>query len=44
MFFCSGLPDGILSDQKCQFWYIFEGLVMENVGILLGHLVFLLLF
>jgi hypothetical protein len=26
------LPDGILSYQMSQFWYTFEGLDMENVG------------
>jgi hypothetical protein len=25
----SGLPDGIFSNQKFQFWYTFEGLGME---------------
>jgi hypothetical protein len=39
-----GLPDGIFSVQKCQFWYILEGLGMENFGVLHGKLVFLLLF
>jgi hypothetical protein len=29
----SGLPDGIFSNQKSQFWYIWEGLGMENCGI-----------
>jgi hypothetical protein len=38
------LPDGIFSDQKCQFWYIFEGLWMDNIGVLHGHFIFLLLF
>jgi hypothetical protein len=38
------LPDGTFSDQKCQFGYILEGLGMENVGVLHGHFVFLLLF
>jgi hypothetical protein len=34
----AGLPDGIFSNQNSQFGYIFEGLVLENVGILFGHL------
>jgi hypothetical protein len=29
----TGLPDGLFSNQKYQFGYIFEGLGMENVGI-----------
>jgi hypothetical protein len=29
----AGLPDGIFSDQKLQFWYTFEGLGMEYLGI-----------
>jgi hypothetical protein len=29
----TGLPDGIFSDQKCQFWYILEGLGMDNFGV-----------
>jgi hypothetical protein len=33
-----GLPDGIISNQKYQFWYIFEGFGMKNVGMLSGHL------
>jgi hypothetical protein len=33
-----GLPDGIFSNQKCQFGVILEGLGMEKVGIFLGHL------
>jgi hypothetical protein len=36
----TGLPDGIFSNQKSQFGYILEGLAMEDVGILYGHLVF----
>jgi hypothetical protein len=32
----AGLPDGILSDQKYQFWYILEGLGVENSGIFLA--------
>jgi hypothetical protein len=34
----AGLPDDIFSKQKSQFGYILEGLSIENVGILLGHL------
>jgi hypothetical protein len=30
---CPRLPDGIFSNQKSQFWYILEGLGMENFGI-----------
>jgi hypothetical protein len=33
------LPDGLFKDQKSKFWYILEGLGMENVGIFYGHLV-----
>jgi hypothetical protein len=33
----SGLPDGILSNQKSQFGYILVGLRMENVGIFYGN-------
>jgi hypothetical protein len=29
----SGLPDGLFLNQKSQFWYILEGLEMENVFI-----------
>jgi hypothetical protein len=29
----SGLPDGIFSNQKYQFGSIFEGIVMDHVGI-----------
>jgi hypothetical protein len=39
-----GLPDGIISYQKSQFWYIWEGLGIQNVGIFSSHLVFLLPF
>jgi hypothetical protein len=35
----AGLPDGLLSYLKSQFGYIFEGLTMENVGIIYNHLV-----
>jgi hypothetical protein len=32
--FCliTGLPDGLFSDKKFQFWFIFVGLGMENLG------------
>jgi hypothetical protein len=33
------LQDGIFSKQKSKFWYILQGLVMEDFGILYGHLV-----
>jgi hypothetical protein len=33
------LPDGLFSNQKSQFWKIFEGLAMENIGIFYDHLV-----
>jgi hypothetical protein len=33
-----GLPDGLYSNQKSQFWYILERLGMENVGIVYDHL------
>jgi hypothetical protein len=35
----SGLPDGLFSNQKSKFGKILEGLAMEDVGILYGHLV-----
>jgi hypothetical protein len=45
-FFCfvcpPGLPDGLFSNQKYQFGYIFEGLRMENAGIFYGHLEYFL--
>jgi hypothetical protein len=28
-----GLPDGLFSNQKSKFGYIFDGLAMEEVGI-----------
>jgi hypothetical protein len=34
----SGLPDGVLSKQKSQFGYIFEGLRRGNVEIFYGHM------
>jgi hypothetical protein len=36
-----GLPDGIFSNQISQLGSILEGLVMEDVGISNGYLVFL---
>jgi hypothetical protein len=35
----TGLPDGIVSNQKSRFGYILEGLAVKDVGILYGHLV-----
>jgi hypothetical protein len=32
------LPDGLFSYKKYQVGYILEGLGMENVGIICGHL------
>jgi hypothetical protein len=32
------LPDGLFSNQKYQFGYIFESLRMQNIGIVYGHL------
>jgi hypothetical protein len=40
----SGLPDGILSNQKFQFGYILLGISMQDVGIFYGRLVFLVPF
>jgi hypothetical protein len=34
----AGLPDGLFSNQKSQFWYNLEGLGMENVVIFYDHL------
>jgi hypothetical protein len=34
-----GLPDGMFSNQKSKFGYIWEGLAMEDVGIFYGHLI-----
>jgi hypothetical protein len=28
-----GLPDGTFANQKSKFWYILEGVGMENVGL-----------
>jgi hypothetical protein len=36
----TGLPDGIFQNKKIQIWVILEGLAMEGVGILYGHLVY----
>jgi hypothetical protein len=33
----SGLPDGLFSDQKSQFWF-FVGLGMKNLCLIYGHL------
>jgi hypothetical protein len=38
--FTPGLPDGIFAYQKSKFGHILEGLGMENVGIILGYLVY----
>jgi hypothetical protein len=35
----AGLPD-VFSDQKSLFGYILEGLAMEGIGVLYGHLVY----
>jgi hypothetical protein len=36
----SGLPDGIISNQKSKFGKILEGLAVEDVVIFYGHLVY----
>jgi hypothetical protein len=36
------LPDGIFSDQKSQFGFVFVGLTMEEVGIFMAILHFLM--
>jgi hypothetical protein len=36
----TGLPDGMFSNQKSQFWYIWGGLGMENYGIFQLHSVY----
>jgi hypothetical protein len=36
----SGLPDGIVWNQKLQIWVNFGGLTMKEVGIFYGHLVY----
>jgi hypothetical protein len=33
------LPDGLFSNQKSQFGFIFEGLAIDNLGIFYDHLV-----
>jgi hypothetical protein len=35
-----GLPDGLFSNPKSQFWYILEGLAMGNLGIFYDHSVY----
>jgi hypothetical protein len=34
----TGLPDGVFENQKYQIWFIWEGVVTENVGLFYGHL------
>jgi hypothetical protein len=34
----SGFPDDNFQFQKSQFWYILEGLGIENAGMFYGHL------
>jgi hypothetical protein len=34
----SGLPDGLFSNPKSQFWVNLEGLRLENLNIFYGHL------
>jgi hypothetical protein len=34
----AGLPDGLFSNQKSHFGYIWEGLAMENVSNFYDHL------
>jgi hypothetical protein len=36
-----GLPDGLFANQKFQFGYILDGLGVDNVGIIYGHLEYL---
>jgi hypothetical protein len=36
----TGLPDGIFSNQKYQFWSFLEGIAIENIGIFYVHLVY----
>jgi hypothetical protein len=40
----AGLPDGIFSNQKYQFWQFFEGLAMEDVVTFNGQLVYFMAF
>jgi hypothetical protein len=40
MFFKSGMPDGLFSNQKSQFGKILEGPAMQNVVIFYVHLVY----
>jgi hypothetical protein len=35
----TGLPDGIFANHISQFWYILEGVRMENVGLFYGNVV-----
>jgi hypothetical protein len=37
---CTGLPDGIFSNQKSHFGELLEGLAIKDVGIFFGHLVY----
>jgi hypothetical protein len=37
----AGLPDGIFNYQKYQFWYIFEGLIVKNLGIVNHHFIYI---
>jgi hypothetical protein len=34
----TGLPDGLFSNQKSQFWSTLEGLRMENIVIFYDHM------
>jgi hypothetical protein len=36
----AGFPDGMFSNQKSRIGYILEGLAIEGVGKLYGHLVY----
>jgi hypothetical protein len=38
--YIAGLPDGLFSNQKSQFWKILVGLAKENLGIFYEHLVY----
>jgi hypothetical protein len=37
--YAAGLPDGLFSHQKSQYWLNLEGIGIENVAILYDHLV-----
>jgi hypothetical protein len=39
-FSAPGLPDGLFSNQKPKFGQILEGLTMEDISELYGHLVY----